>query len=154
MAETLTLARPYAEAVFKLARDTGALPQWSDALARLAAVVRSGPARELIGNPRITDAQAASIISEVAGGLSDEQRNFVRVLAGNERLSVLPEIVDAYESLRNGFEGVLEAEITSANGFIPIARPLRWSMVRSGTPGFAANPWGWHPLPPMAWLPR
>jgi F-type H+-transporting ATPase subunit delta len=114
MAESLTLARPYAEAVFKLARETGALPQWSDALARLAAVVRSGPARELIGNPRITDAQAASIIAEVAGGLSDEQRNFVRVLADNERLSVLPEIVAAYESLRSGFEGVLEAEVTSA----------------------------------------
>jgi len=47
-----------------------------------------------------------------------------------------------------------EAEITAANGFIPIARPLRWSMVRSGTSGFAQNPWGWHPLPPMAWLPK
>lgn len=114
MAETLTLARPYAEAVFKLARETDTLPQWSDALGRMAAVVRSGPARELIGNPRISDAQAASIISEVAGGLSVEQRNFVRVLADNERLAVLPEIVSAYESLRSGFEGVLEAQITSA----------------------------------------
>ncbi|MBA4354288.1 MAG: ABC transporter substrate-binding protein, partial [Novosphingobium sp.] len=47
-----------------------------------------------------------------------------------------------------------EAEITAANGFIPIARPLRWSMVRSGTTGFAQNPWGWHPLPPLAWLPK
>lgn len=47
-----------------------------------------------------------------------------------------------------------EAEITAANGFIPIARPLRWSMVRSGTTGFARNPWGWHPLPPLAWLPK
>ena len=114
MAETLTLARPYAEAVFKLAREAGALPQWSDALTRLAAVVGSGPARELIGNPRVSDAQVAAIIAEVAGGLSDEQRNFVRVLADNERLSVLPEIVTAYESLRSGFEGVLDAEITSA----------------------------------------
>lgn len=47
-----------------------------------------------------------------------------------------------------------EAEVTAANGFIPIARPLRWSMVRSGTTGFAPNPWGWHPLPPLAWRPR
>ncbi len=50
--------------------------------------------------------------------------------------------------------GEAEAEITAANGYIPIARPLRWSMVRSGVTGFDPNPWGWHPLPPMAMLPR
>jgi peptide/nickel transport system substrate-binding protein/oligopeptide transport system substrate-binding protein len=50
--------------------------------------------------------------------------------------------------------GEAEAEITSANAYIPIARPLRWSLVRSGVAGFALNPWGWHPLPPMAALPK
>lgn len=50
--------------------------------------------------------------------------------------------------------GQAEAEITAANGFIPIARPLRWSLVRSGVTGFASNPWGWHPLPPLAMLPK
>lgn len=50
--------------------------------------------------------------------------------------------------------GEAEAEITAANAFIPIARPLRWSLVRSGVPGFAPNPWGWHPLPPLAVIPR
>ena len=50
--------------------------------------------------------------------------------------------------------GEAEAEITSANAFLPIARPLRWSLLRSGVTGFAANPWGWHPLPPLAVIPR
>lgn len=50
--------------------------------------------------------------------------------------------------------GQAEAEITAANAFIPIARPLRWSLVRSGITGFAPNPWGWHPLPPLAVIPR
>ncbi|MFM9936824.1 MAG: ABC transporter substrate-binding protein [Novosphingobium sp.] len=50
--------------------------------------------------------------------------------------------------------GEAEAEITAANGFIPIARPLRWSLVRSGLAGFAPNPWGWHPLPPLAVIPK
>jgi peptide/nickel transport system substrate-binding protein/oligopeptide transport system substrate-binding protein len=50
--------------------------------------------------------------------------------------------------------GEAEAEITAADGFIPIARPLRWSLVRSGVPGFALNPWGWHPLPPLAVIPK
>jgi peptide/nickel transport system substrate-binding protein/oligopeptide transport system substrate-binding protein len=42
-----------------------------------------------------------------------------------------------------------ERAVTDANGFIPIARPLRWSLVRSGVTGFSPNPWGWHPLPPL-----
>lgn len=50
--------------------------------------------------------------------------------------------------------GRAEAEITAANAFIPIARPMRWSLVRSGVTGFAPNPWGWHPLPPLALLAK
>lgn len=47
-----------------------------------------------------------------------------------------------------------EVEITEANGYIPLARPLRWSLVRSAVSGFAPNPWGWHPLPPLSVIPR
>lgn len=43
-----------------------------------------------------------------------------------------------------------EAAITAANGFVPLARPLRWSLVRGDLAGFAPNPWGWHALPPLA----
>jgi F-type H+-transporting ATPase subunit delta len=114
MAESLTIARPYAEAAFKLARDANALPQWSDALARLSAVAGNDAARPLIGNPRISDAQVAALVADVAGSLSVEQRNFVSVLAGNDRLAVLPEIATAFEALRNAHEGVIDARITSA----------------------------------------
>ena len=55
---------------------------------------------------------------------------------------------------RSRLLGAAEAEITAAGPYIPIARPLRWSMVRSGVTGFAPNPWGWHPLPPLAVLPK
>jgi F-type H+-transporting ATPase subunit delta len=114
MAESLTIARPYAEAAFKLAREGNALPQWSDALARLSAVASSDAARELIGNPRLTSAQVSGLVADVAGSLSPEQRNFVTLLADNERLGVLPEIAEHYEGLRNDFEGVLDARIASA----------------------------------------
>lgn len=72
--------------------------------------------------------------------------------AGDERVAEARRALDP--AARAALLAEAEAEITAANGFIPIARPLRWSMVRSGTTGFAQNPWGWHPLPPMAWLPR
>lgn len=72
--------------------------------------------------------------------------------AGDERVAEARRALDP--AARAALLAEAEAEITAANGFIPIARPLRWSLLRSGTTGFAQNPWGWHPLPPMAWLPR
>ncbi len=114
MAESLTIARPYAEAAFALGRDSGSLPQWSDALGRLAAVVGNDASRELIGNPRVTDTQVAALIADVAGQMSAEQRNFVQVLAANDRLTVLPEIADLFEQQKNAFEGVLDARVSSA----------------------------------------
>lgn len=47
-----------------------------------------------------------------------------------------------------------EAEITAANGYIPLARPMRWSLARSSVRGFAPTPWGWHPLPPLSVIPK
>ncbi|MFC4293579.1 ABC transporter substrate-binding protein [Novosphingobium tardum] len=47
-----------------------------------------------------------------------------------------------------------EAEITAVNGFIPFARPLRWSLVRGDITGFSPDLWGWHPLLPLALAPR
>ncbi|MEJ2410058.1 MAG: ABC transporter substrate-binding protein [Novosphingobium sp.] len=47
-----------------------------------------------------------------------------------------------------------EAELTSANVFIPFGTPIRWSLVRGSVSGFSPNAWGWHPLMPLAWLPK
>jgi F-type H+-transporting ATPase subunit delta len=114
MAESLTIARPYAEAVFKLARESNTLPSWSDALARLAAVASNGQARELIGNPKITDLQMGGLVADTAGLLSPEQKNFVQVLAENERLSVLPEIAGHFEALRSTHDNIVDAQVSSA----------------------------------------
>lgn len=47
-----------------------------------------------------------------------------------------------------------EAELTAANDFIPFGTPIRWSLVRGSVDGFAPNTWGWHPLMPLAWVPK
>jgi len=114
MAESLTVARPYAEAAFRHARDVGHLPDWSMALARVAEVVAQEAAREILAQPALSAAERARLVAEVAGGLDDAQRNFVSLLAQNERLTLAAEIVGYFDQLRNDHEGLVEAHITSA----------------------------------------
>jgi F-type H+-transporting ATPase subunit delta len=119
MAENVTLARPYAEAAFQLAKGGNALQVWSDALSRLSAVAATPEMEKCIGNPRLSATQVAQLCLDVAasGGKSDlsaDQQNFVRVLADNDRLIVLPEISGLFDELKHAQEGVKDAEISSA----------------------------------------
>jgi len=115
MAEPSTIARPYAEAAFPLADAQGKLADWSAALANLAAVADDARVRAAISDPNLPAAKVAGlIISILAGKLSGEIENFVRVLAENGRLEVLAEIRAQYEVLKNEREGVVEADVTTA----------------------------------------
>ena len=114
MAENVTIARPYADAAFELARGAGALGPWSDALDRLASVAADSNMRACINDPKLSADQLVKLVLDVAGTLSADQQNFVRVLVDNERLQVLPEIRDLFVALKNEHEGVLEADIASA----------------------------------------
>lgn len=114
MAENLTLARPYADAAFALAKAGNALGPWSEALDRMAAVVVDPQMQACIGNPRLSASQVLAFFADVVGNLTTEQKNFVQVLVENERLGVLPEIRGFFVELKNGFEGVRDAEIESA----------------------------------------
>jgi F-type H+-transporting ATPase subunit delta len=115
MAEPSTVARPYAEAAFRLADEAGALARWMDMLAALAAVAEDARVRAAIGDPNFSDAQVAGLfISILAGKLSGDGENFVRVLAANGRLELLPEIRAQFEALKNEREGVVEAQVHSA----------------------------------------
>jgi len=114
MAENLTLARPYADAAFSLAKAGKALGRWSEALNRMAAVVVDPQMQACVCNPRLTAPQVLAFFIDVVGNLTAEQKNFVHVLIDNERLGVLPEIRDLFIELKNDFEGVRDAEIESA----------------------------------------
>ncbi len=115
MAEPITIARPYAEAVFRLADGAGSLAEWSDMLAALAQVSGDERMRAAMGDPNVPAAQVAGLfISILSGRLTGEGENLVRVLAENHRLALLMEIRTQYEALKNEREGVVEAEIQSA----------------------------------------
>lgn len=115
MAELSTVARPYAEAVFKLCRETGSAQKWSDTLALLDLMVKDPAVRDLIGNPRITRAALVKFIDDVAGQhLDREGHRFVEALVENGRLPLVGFVRQHFEALRQANEGQVDAEIASA----------------------------------------
>ncbi len=114
MAENLTLARPYAEAAFRLANTLKALDGWQEALGRMALVAADARTRDIAGNPKVASEQIVQFFLDIAGKVGDEQKNFVRLLVDNERLLVLPEIYQLFAELKDEHEGVKQAYITSA----------------------------------------
>jgi F-type H+-transporting ATPase subunit delta len=115
MADKSTIARPYAKAAFEEARDRKRLGPWSQALHTAAAVVSDSRVEELLGNPRVTPQELATLVIEIAGPeLDEEGRNFVRTLADNQRLSLLPEISTLFDELKGEAEGVVDVTVTSA----------------------------------------
>jgi F-type H+-transporting ATPase subunit delta len=115
MAELSTLARPYAEAIFRLARERNELAAWSDRLDAAAGVVGDARMLALIADPNVPLSKAVEILLSIAGGaLGEAGGSMIRVLAENDRLTLLPEIRAQFELLRAEAEGVLEATVTTA----------------------------------------
>ncbi|NBC46407.1 MAG: F0F1 ATP synthase subunit delta [Gammaproteobacteria bacterium] len=113
--DSTTIARPYAEAAFEVARASSALDTWSDALNRLAAIVADPQVASQIGNPNLSDKALLDLIFGVAGeGLSAEVQNLVRLLAENERLAVLPDLARLFDARKTAAQGVRHIQIRSA----------------------------------------
>jgi F-type H+-transporting ATPase subunit delta len=115
MAENITIARPYAEALLDLAREKGNLDQWSSMLDLMSQVASAPEMASLFDNPGVEPDQLVEIIGEVGKDtLDDHARNLLRLLAERDRLSILPDIAALYELERSRAEGEVEAEVVSA----------------------------------------
>jgi F-type H+-transporting ATPase subunit delta len=115
MAELSTVARPYAKAAFEYARDSSALPQWSDQLATAAAVTLDSTMGAALNDPALTAEQQARALSDVCGdALSGEARNFIAILAANKRLALLPQIHALFEQYKANQEKSVDVEVVSA----------------------------------------
>ncbi len=115
MVETVTAARPYAKAVFELARNSGNYDAWSERLSLLKAVVADPALATALDDPSNTSADRALLVEKIVGDKLDaEGVNMVRLLAENNRLSLVSEVGDIYENLRADEEGTLEATVITA----------------------------------------
>lgn len=114
MAELNTVARPYTKAVFEFARDAGTLDKWSSALSTSAAVSADDVMVRVLGNPALTSEKKADALITVVDDLDEAQQNFVKLLAENQRLALLPEIAAQFEQLKANQESSVEIDVTTA----------------------------------------
>jgi F-type H+-transporting ATPase subunit delta len=113
--EKTTVARPYAEAVYDRGAETDKLDLWSDMLALLGSALSEPALADLVTNPLVAPERIQQLMLEIGGGyLNEEGRNFVKVLVENDRLPLLPDIVELYEQLKRERQGVLEVQVSSA----------------------------------------
>jgi F-type H+-transporting ATPase subunit delta len=113
MAELATIARPYAEALFKAAQaDAPAAAAWLD---NLAAVAGNEQLLQWADNPKVTNDQVFDVMAGVVKpALPDMARNFLRTVIENGRLAVLPEIAQQFRALKNAQLGSFDAQVFSA----------------------------------------
>ncbi len=113
MAELATIARPYAEALYKACgAELAATSAWLDELAAIAA---DEQLQQLAANPKVTAQQTFDVITSVAkAALPEKARNFLRTVIDNGRLSALPDIASQFRALVNAQAGSSDAVVHSA----------------------------------------
>ena len=113
MAELATIARPYAEALFKAtAADLNGAAVWVEALLEIA---KNSQLQQFADNPNVTNAQVFDVIAGVAKvALPEMAQNFLRTVIENGRLNALPEIAEQIRALKNAQGGSSDAVVYSA----------------------------------------
>ncbi len=114
MAELATIARPYAEALFRVAQ-SGNLAAWSDLVTEMAQIAANPDFQALASNPKVSEQQVSdTLLALLKSPVGAEAKNFIAMLVENGRLALLPEIAAQFHALKNAQEGAADARITSA----------------------------------------
>ena len=115
MAEIATVARPYAEAVFRSALEKNALDAVAEGLALVAAIARDEQMHSVLLNPKVSAEQKKQLFTAAAGERLDEiATRLVSLLIDNHREVLIGSIAEQFEDLKHEHERVLRARITSA----------------------------------------
>lgn len=115
MAELYTIARPYAEAAYRLAKEQSAVDRWEEMLEFSAAVASDAQMKAVIADPNVgADTLERLFLGVCEKALDEQGKNLIRVLIDNHRLALLPVIREAFAALREEQEGVLDARILTA----------------------------------------
>lgn len=115
MAESITLARPYAHAAFEVAAADNALAQWSHLLKTLAAITSQAKISDMLKSPTLTaEKQSDALLLICEDSVSSKGSNLVRLLAENRRLVLLPQISELFDALKDAREKCIDVEVSTA----------------------------------------
>ncbi|KAF1031442.1 MAG: ATP synthase subunit delta [Burkholderia lata] len=116
MAELATIARPYAEALFRVA-EAGDVAAWSTLVEELAQVAQLSEVKSVTSSPKVGREQIAELLlAAVKSPLASaaQAKNFVQMLVDNHRIALLPEIAVQFDALKNARDGAADVQIVSA----------------------------------------
>lgn len=120
MAEAITIARPYANAVFAIAQEKDELKAWSDLLAILAQATLTPEVQAIIASPSVSDEAVVQLLADISGdAIVADANNFLGLLAKNNRLQVLADVAVIFEQLRAQEEQMMTANVSSARPLTP-----------------------------------
>ncbi|GKT11514.1 MAG: F-type H+-transporting ATPase subunit delta [Thiomicrorhabdus sp.] len=115
MAQLMTIARPYAEAVFALSSEKQNLATWSEELANLATIAKDEAMEAMIKNPKYSAANLVAVFTDVMGSnLTAEGKNLLVAMADNKRLLALSDVAEVFETLKAEAEKRVRATVISA----------------------------------------
>ena len=115
MAEISTIARPYAVAIFNLAKEEKTLSEWSDMLSLMSEIIKNEDINSFINDSKVLDTDREKLILNICGDkINASGQNLIKLLVEYKRLSILSEITLLFEELKDKDEGVIEAEIIMA----------------------------------------
>ncbi len=122
MADNNTIARPYAQAVFEIANESGDLATWSAALGIAGQLLADGQVDDYLSDPAFSDEQRLEFLTglfakagtKILGGTDTKGTNFLKLLLEYGRVSVLPEMAAHFEALKADAEKVVDVIVTSA----------------------------------------
>lgn len=122
MADNNTIARPYAQAAFEIASESGRLADWAASLETAGDLMADGQVAEYLGNPSLSDERRLEFLTGLFGqagaGLLDGSdkhgSNFLKLLLEYDRVAVLPEIAEHFEALKAEVENTVDVTVTSA----------------------------------------
>ena len=117
MAENLTVARPYAEAVFGLASEEKSFDKWQTVLCAMSEAVKDPFYLGFLKNSSSPDESSNCFVILLTGIIDTTAENFIKLLAANGRLEVLPEIYDEFCRLKAKHDKVLTVHLTSARRY-------------------------------------
>ena len=126
MAELTTVARPYAEAVFRVGVELGSVAAFGDSLTTLGAAASNAQASALLGNPKVSVAEKAAVLSVASGRLAPAIANLLTLLIENGKASLLPFVAEHFARLQREHDGVVKVTISSA---MPLADADRAGLV-------------------------